>query len=80
MIEWNALKAQAVKLPKELNLKEFVAQFNDDKKAVINTPIKQLEINPKYAFYHLLKNHPLGNNKENRKFISSGITMNFLFL
>ncbi|PZT47719.1 hypothetical protein B6S12_07610 [Helicobacter valdiviensis] len=72
-IVYEKLEEFAKPLPKELNLKEFVAQFNNDKKAVINTPIKQLEINPKYAFYHLLKNHPLGNNKENRKFISGGI-------
>ena len=64
-------KAEA--LPKTLNFKGFKDQFKGQKIAIISTPIKDIEINTSYAFYHLLKSGKVGNGKENRNRISGAI-------
>ncbi len=48
-------------------------QFNNSKKAIIQTPIKDIIIKPNYAFFHLVKEGQMGNGKENRKHISGAI-------
>ena len=72
-IDYKALESFAIPLPKQLRYKDFIMQFNNSKKATIQTPIKELEINPKYAFYHLMKNGKMGNKKQDRLTLNGGI-------
>ena len=72
-IDYKALESFAIPLPKQLRYKDFIMRFNNSKKATIQTPIKELEINPKYAFYHLMKNGKMGNKKQDRLTLNGGI-------
>lgn len=72
-IDYKALESFAIPLPKQLRYKDFIMQFNNSKKATIQTPIKDIIIKPNYAFFHLLKEGQMGNGKENRRHISGAI-------
>lgn len=62
-IDLSKLTKEATTLSKDINYKDFINQFDNTNKAIIKTPIKDLEINPKYAYYHLLKKWKYGKWK-----------------
>lgn len=72
-VDYKALESYAMPLPKQLRYKDFIMQFNNSKKATIQTPIKDIIIKSNYAFFHLLKEGQMGNGKENRRHISGAI-------
>ena len=77
-VDYQKLENLAVNLPSSLNYKKFLGQFDNDSKAIIKTPIADLEVNPRYMFYHLTKDGDKkgnfkGNTKENRIYLSGGV-------
>lgn len=77
-VDYQKLENLAVNLPSKLSYKGFLRQFKDTNKVIINTPIKDLEVNPKYMFFHLTKygdkqSRIKGNGKENRLWLNGGV-------
>lgn len=77
-VDYTKLEKLAIDLPSSLNYKKFLAQFDNDSKVIIKTPIKDLEVNPRYMFFHLTKDGDKkgkfkGNGKENRIYLSGGV-------
>lgn len=77
-VDYTKLEKLAVDLPSSLNYKKFLAQFENNDKVIIKTPIKDLQINPRYMFFHLTKDGDKkgkfkGNGKENRIYLSGGV-------
>ena len=77
-VDYQKLENLAVNLPSSRNYKNFLGQFDNDSKAIIKTPIADLEVNPRYMFYHLTKDGDKkgnfkGNTKENRIYLSGGV-------
>ncbi len=77
-VEYTKLENLATALPPKLRLNSFLRQFNNTDKAIITTPIGNLQVNPKYMFYHLTKYGDKsgkfkGNGKENRLWLNGGV-------
>ena len=77
-IDFNKFEALSELMPQRLNYQNFLAQFKNTQKAIIKTPIANIEVNPKYMFYHLTRDGDKqgkikGNGKENRVWLSGGI-------
>lgn len=54
-VDYKKLENLAQDLPKSLNYRHFLSQFENNDAVIIKTPIKDLEVNPRYMFYHLTK-------------------------
>lgn len=77
-VDFGKLELASEPMPQRLNCQNFLAQFRNTQKATIKTPIANIEVNPKYMFYHLTKsgdkqNKIKGNGKENRIWLSGGV-------
>ena len=65
-----------MELPEALKFSAFKKAFgvaHNQNIATIKTPIKDLEVDVRYAFLHLNKVGKLGNHKENRSFLSGAV-------
>ena len=77
-VDYAKLENLSIDLPPKLKLNNFLAQFDNTDKAIITTPIGNLQVNPKYMFYHLTKYGDKngkfkGNGKENRLWLNGGV-------
>ena len=77
-VDYKKLEILAMNLPSKLSYKGFLKQFENTNKVIIKTPIKDLEVNPKYMFFHLTKygdkqSKIKGNGKENRLWLNGGV-------
>lgn len=77
-VDYAKLEKIAIDLSSKLSYKGFLRQFENSNKVIIKTPIKDLEVNPRYMFFHLTKygdkqSKIKGNGKENRLWLNGGV-------